>query len=94
MRENLPFAAPMYVDGRYDETIEQCRKALEMDPNLGFAHWLLGFAHMWKGMYQPAIRAFQESMPLSGDSPDEPAALGLAYALSGKVARRGKSLTI
>jgi len=69
---------------RYDEAIEQCRKALEMDPNLGFAHWLLGFAYLWKGMPEPAILSFQKSIPLSGDSPDEPAALGLAYALSGK----------
>jgi DNA-binding winged helix-turn-helix (wHTH) protein/TolB-like protein/Flp pilus assembly protein TadD len=69
---------------RYDEAIEQCRKALEMDPNLGFAHWLLGCAYLWKGMPEQAILAFQKSIPLSGDSPDEPASLGLAYALSGK----------
>lgn len=69
---------------RYDEAIEQCRKALEMDPNLGFAHWLLGLAYMDKGSYEPAILALQESIPLSGDSPDEPASLAHAYALSGK----------
>jgi len=75
---------------RYDEAIEQCRKALEMDPNLGFAHWLLGFAYLWKGMPEPAILSFQKSIPLSGDSPDEPAALGLAYALSGKTGEARK----
>jgi tetratricopeptide (TPR) repeat protein len=69
---------------RYDESIEQCRRALEMDPNLGFAHWLLGVAYMYKGTYEPAIQELQKSIPLSGDSPDEPASLGLAYALSGK----------
>ncbi len=69
---------------RYDEAMEQCGKALEMDPNLGFSHWLLGLAYMYKGSYEPAILALQKSIPLSGDSPDEPAALGLAYALSGK----------
>ncbi len=68
---------------RYDEAIEQCRKALEMDPNLGFAHWLLGLAYMYKGSYDPAILALQKSIPLSGDSPDEAAALAHAYALSG-----------
>jgi tetratricopeptide (TPR) repeat protein len=77
---------------RYDETIQQCGNALEMDPNLGFAHWLLGFAYMWKGMYEPAIVAFQKSIPLSGDSPDERAALGLAYALSGKSGEARKIL--
>ena len=39
---------------------------------------------MYKGAYEPAIEALQKSIPLSGDSPDEPASLGLAYALSGK----------
>jgi serine/threonine-protein kinase len=77
---------------RYDETIQLCGNALEMDPNLGFAHWLLGFAYMWKGMYEPAIVAFQKAIPLSGDSPDEPAALGLAYALSGKSGEARKIL--
>jgi TolB-like protein/DNA-binding winged helix-turn-helix (wHTH) protein/Flp pilus assembly protein TadD len=77
---------------RYDETIQLCGNALEMDPNLGFAHWLLGYAYMWKGMYEPAIVAFRKSIPLSGDSPDEPAALGLAYALSGKSGEARKIL--
>jgi tetratricopeptide (TPR) repeat protein len=54
-----------------------------MDPNLGFAHWLLGLAYMYKGSYEPAILALQKSIPLSGDSPDEAAALAHAYALSG-----------
>ena len=63
-----------------------------MDPNLGFAHWLLGCAYLWKGMPEPAILAFQKSIPLSGDSPDELASLGLAYALSGKSAEARKIL--
>jgi DNA-binding winged helix-turn-helix (wHTH) protein/TolB-like protein/Flp pilus assembly protein TadD len=70
---------------RYDEALEQCGKALEMDPNLGFAHWLQGLAYLWKGMHEPAILALQKSIPLSGESLDEPASLGLAYALSGKI---------
>jgi TolB-like protein/Flp pilus assembly protein TadD len=68
---------------RYDEALEQCRKALEMDPNLGFAHWLLGLAHMYKGSYEQAILALQKSIPLSGDSPDETVSLAQAHALSG-----------
>src|SRR6185436_5726318 len=68
---------------RYDEALEVCRRALEMDPNLGFAYWLLGLTYMYKGSYEPAILALQKSIPLSGDSPDEPAALAHAYALAG-----------
>ena len=77
-------AQVLYVARRYDAAIEQCRKALEMDPNLGFAYWLLGLAYTQQRKYEPAILAFQKSIPLSGDSPDEPAALAIAFALSGK----------
>jgi tetratricopeptide (TPR) repeat protein len=79
---------------RYDEALEQCRKALEMDPNLGFAHWLLGLGHMYKGSYEQAIPALQKSIPLSGDSPDEPASLAQAYALSGRRMEARKILDV
>lgn len=55
-----------------------------MDPNLGFAHWVLGLAYMYEGSYERAIPALQRAIPLSGDSPDEPASLAHAYALSGR----------
>jgi tetratricopeptide (TPR) repeat protein len=82
----------LLVARRYDEAIEQCKTAIEMDPNLGFAHWLLGLAYVYKGAYEPAIVALQKSIPLSGDGPDEPAALGFAYALSGKTGEARKIL--
>jgi serine/threonine-protein kinase len=72
--------------------LEQCQKALEMDPNLGFAYWLIGLAYTYKGSYEPAILALQKSIPLSGDSPDEPASLAHAYALSGKKTEARKIL--
>ncbi len=81
----------LYTARKNDEAIEECRKALDMDPNFGFAHWTLGLAYMEKGMYEQAILALQKSVQLSGDSPDEPASLAQAYALSG---RRGEALKI
>ena len=77
-------AQVLLVARRYDQALEVCEKALEMDPNLGFAHWLRGLTYMYKGSYEPAILALQKSIPLSGDSPDEAASLAHAYALSGK----------
>jgi tetratricopeptide (TPR) repeat protein len=74
----------LFLARRYDEALEQSLKALKMDPNFGFAHWVQGLAYLWKGRPEPAILAFQKAIPLSGDSPDEPAALGHAYALAGK----------
>jgi len=85
-------AQVLLIARRYDEALEVCRKALDMDPNLGFAHWLLGLAYMYKGSYEPAILALQKSIPLSGDSPDEPASLAHAYALSGRRAEARKIL--
>lgn len=55
-----------------------------MEPNSGFAHWAIGNAYVNKGMYKEAIAEYQKAIPLSGDSPDEPASLGYAYALSGR----------
>jgi tetratricopeptide (TPR) repeat protein len=47
---------------------------------------------MQKGMYERAILTLQKSIPLSGDSPDEPESLALAYALSGKTGEAQKIL--
>ena len=85
-------AQVLLMSRRYDEALELCRKTLEMDPNLGFAHWLLGLAHIYKGSYEPAILALQKAIQLSGDSPDEPACLAHAYAMSGKSAEARKIL--
>src|SRR5262249_48597123 len=41
-------------------------------------------------MYEEAIESLKKSIPLSGDSPDEPAELGRAYALSGRKAEAHK----
>jgi len=87
-------AQVLLIARRYDEGLEQCRKALEMDPDLGFAHWLLGLAYMYKGSYEPAILALQKSIPLSGDSPDEAASLAQAYALSGRRTEARKILEV
>jgi len=67
-----------------DRALEQYRKALEMDPNAGFTHWAIGNVYVQKKMYAEAVAEYQKAIPLSGDSPDEPASLGYVYALSGK----------
>src|ERR1043166_8393848 len=55
-----------------------------MDSNAGFTHWALGRALLAQGKFNEAIAEFQKAIPLSGDSPDEPAELARAYALAGK----------
>jgi Tfp pilus assembly protein PilF len=68
---------------RLGAAASQFRNALEMDPNFGFAYWSLGRTLAAQGDYDQAIPALQRSIPLSGDSPDEPAELARAYALRG-----------
>ena len=83
----------LYLSRRYDEAIAAYQKTLEMDPNFGFAHWALGRVYIEKQMYPQAIAALLKSIPLSGDSPDEPATLACAYALSGKRAEARKIIS-
>jgi tetratricopeptide (TPR) repeat protein len=85
-------AQVFFLARRYDEAIEHCNRALELDPNLGFAHWVLGLVHMEKGAYETAIAELQRSIPLSGDSLDEPASLAIAYARSGRITDARKLL--
>jgi serine/threonine-protein kinase len=70
--------------GRVDDAIRQQEKALEMEPNSGFANWVLGNVYVHKRMYDKAIEQYKKAIPLSGNSPDEPATLAYAYAKSGQ----------
>jgi tetratricopeptide (TPR) repeat protein len=55
-----------------------------MDPNSGFVHWALGQALLAQGKYDEAVAELKKSIPLSGESPNEPVELARAYALSGR----------
>src|SRR5439155_7880851 len=43
----------------YDEAIDQCRKALEMDPNFAMGHFWLGIACGFTGRFDEALAALQ-----------------------------------
>jgi tetratricopeptide (TPR) repeat protein len=58
-------------------------KTLEMDPNFAQAHLHLGEAYEQTGMYAEAIAEFQKARQLD-HSPEVSAALGHAFAMSGK----------
>lgn len=70
-----------------EEAAVQYKKALEMDSNSGLAHWSLGNAYLQAHWFPEAIEEFETAIRLSGDSPDEPAGLAIAHALSGNSAR-------
>ncbi len=75
-----------------DQAIQQLRKTLDLDPNFVLAHLLLGQAFEQKRMYREAISELEKGVNLSGGNPAHLAALGHAYALSGKKAEAEKVL--
>jgi adenylate cyclase len=66
----------LFYARKYERSIEQCQKMIEMDPNYALPYTGLGKAYLQKGMYDEAILALQKA---GNDS-----YLGLAYGLEGK----------
>lgn len=73
-----------YFQRNHASAIETYEQALSMDPNSGLAHWSLGNALLQAHRIDESIAEYQKSIPLSGDSPDEPASLAYAFAVTGK----------
>jgi len=77
--------------GRYDEAIEQCLKAIEIDPNFGLAHGNLSGAYRRKGMYKESITEAEKSVGLYGSTFDSLILQVRVYAVAGA---RAKALAI
>jgi TolB-like protein/class 3 adenylate cyclase/Tfp pilus assembly protein PilF len=80
-----------YFARQYDEAISQLQQIIEKDPNFTTAHLYLGRAFEQKKMYDQAIAEFQKAH-MSPDDLEALAALGHAYAVSGKKAEANKIL--
>ena len=52
----------------YDQTIQQLRKTIDMEPGHWMAHYWLAQAYAQKGMYTEAIAELQQTARLSGGS--------------------------
>jgi len=82
---------------RYDEAIEHLQKTLPQNSRYVDTHWSLGLAYEAKKMYAEAVSSFQAAVSLSKTAefpdgkPEMAAALGHAYAVSG---RRSEALKI
>ena len=82
---NLDSAGILLLAGRYDQSIEQTRKALELDPNFWWAYQNLGLAYERKKQYPEAIAALEKAR--QGDvNPSSLGYLGYVYAAAGKKA--------
>jgi TolB-like protein/Tfp pilus assembly protein PilF/predicted Ser/Thr protein kinase len=77
-------AVQLYLARRFDQTIEECQKTVEMDPNFAVAYGVLGHAYASKGMYREALPALEKYSALSRGSAASLALIGYAYARSGE----------
>ena len=59
----------LFLAGRFDEAIEQCQKALELDSGAVAAHTILRWAYGKKGMHDEALAAFEQERVFAGDTP-------------------------
>src|SRR5262249_44657510 len=81
-----------YFARNYDRAIELYRKTIELDRNFIQAHIWLGEAYVQKALYPEAVAELQDAVALSGENHSVLAALGHAYAVSGKRAEALQTL--
>jgi TolB-like protein/DNA-binding winged helix-turn-helix (wHTH) protein/Flp pilus assembly protein TadD len=81
---NADLAELLGIAHLYDESIQQSRKTIEMNPDFGLAHNHLAQAYLQKHMSEQAIAELQKAVQLSGSSPTITANLARAYAGSGR----------
>lgn len=74
----------LYQARKYDEAIEECKTALEFDPNNPGAHWWLALAYEQQHRFSDAIAELQIAVNVSKNGSVYEAALGEAYGLAGE----------
>jgi serine/threonine-protein kinase len=80
---NVDGCLPYYLARRYDQSIAQTRKAVEMFPNLFLAHMALGQALFQKGDYSAGIEELEKAKTME-PTPLLIGTLGYAYAKVGR----------
>jgi TolB-like protein/DNA-binding winged helix-turn-helix (wHTH) protein/Flp pilus assembly protein TadD len=71
---------------RFEESTQQSRKTLALDPSFAIGHFHLGEALVQEQQYEAAIAEFQRAIELSGHLAAFDANLAHAYAVSGRKA--------
>ncbi|MEJ7709417.1 MAG: tetratricopeptide repeat protein [Pyrinomonadaceae bacterium] len=81
-----------YQARRYEESIAEHRKMVEIDSRFAFGRLTFSWALMQTGKYDEAIEEARKAVELSGGSPFILAALGSAYAKAGRTEEAHKVL--
>jgi eukaryotic-like serine/threonine-protein kinase len=80
----LSLAWAYYFARQYDRAMEQGSKALDMDPNFGFAYWHRGMAYIQQQRFGDAVTALRKAISLFGPATAFISYLGYANARLGK----------
>jgi len=88
---NLDMAGILLAAGMSDRSIEQSRKALEIDPNYWWSYQTLGLSYARKKQYPEAVAALERAR-LADPNPAILGYLGYVYARAGKKAEAQKML--
>ena len=73
----------LFLARRYDEAMEQYRKAVELNPNYSWGNVALADVYVRKAMYEEAITAVNKALSIEGNT-STIALLGNIYALAGR----------
>jgi Tfp pilus assembly protein PilF len=87
---NAALVLPLIHGGQLDKAVERLRKVLQLDPDFYRSHLFLGAAYTQRREFSKAISEFQVAVILSEGSTRALAALGYAYAVSGKKAKANR----
>ncbi len=72
-----------FIERKYDQSITQLKKCIELDPNLGYCQSNLAFAYEEKKMFADALAAHLKAITLWNEPPDAVAELKNAFAKEG-----------
>lgn len=78
--------------GKYDRSIEQSRKGLELDQNFWWSYQILGLSYERKKQYAEAIVALEKARLLD-NNPSNLGYLGAIYAIAGRTAEAQRTLS-
>ncbi len=74
----------LFLAGRFDDTIAQCQKALELDAGAVAAYTILRWAYEKKGMHNEALATYEQERSFAGDTPTTRAKRAHVLAATGK----------
>jgi tetratricopeptide (TPR) repeat protein len=77
---------PLSLQGNYEASNEQSRKALELDPSYYWGHATLGFTDLYAGRDKDAIPKLEKALT-ENPTPHILGWLGYAYAVAGERAK-------